>query len=233
MRRAWDARDERNGPVDGRRPVTFEPDRLRGPVPAAAAKDVMMRPKTTTAVALAGTLLAAPAALAAEADDPPSPLRAALRAPVAGHLTVAAQMRAEARANRQQELVRWAVRLSRRVADARGTRFDPAAERRRVSGQAPDEIRERMRELRRDLDAAQAPPAASPTLEAIAACESGGDPTTDTGNGFYGKYQFTLDTWAAVGGSGNPAQAPEAEQDRRAAILYAQAGPSPWPVCGR
>jgi hypothetical protein len=233
MRRAWDARDERNGPVDGRRPVTFEPDRLRGPVPAAAAKDVMMRPKTTTAVALAGTLLAAPAALAAEADDPPSPLRAALRAPVAGHLTVAAQMRAEARANRQQELVRRAVRLSRRVADARGTRFDAAAERRRVSGQAPDEIHERMRELRRDLDAAQAPPAASPTLEAIAACESGGDPTTDTGNGFYGKYQFTLDTWAAVGGSGNPAQAPEAEQDRRAAILYAQAGPSPWPVCGQ
>ena len=70
-------------------------------------------------------------------------------------------------------------------------------------------------------------------LEAIAACESGGDPTTDTGNGFYGKYQFTLETWAAVGGSGNPAQASEAEQDRRAAILYAQAGASPWPVCGR
>ena len=76
-------------------------------------------------------------------------------------------------------------------------------------------------------------PSASPVLEAIAACESGGDPTTDTGNGFYGKYQFTLETWAAVGGSGNPAQASEAEQDSRAAILYAQAGASPWPVCGR
>ena len=191
-----------------------------------------MRPKTTTAVALAGMLLAVPAALAAEADDPPSPTAGALRAPVAGHLTVAEHMRAEARANRQQELTRRAVRLARRVADARDASFDASAERARLRGEAPSEIRARLRGLRRDLRDAQAP-TASPTLEAIAACESGGDPTTDTGNGFYGKYQFTLETWSAVGGSGNPAQASEAEQDRRAAILYAQAGASPWPVCGR
>jgi hypothetical protein len=155
-----------------------------------------MRPKTTTALALASALIAVPAAAAAtEADDPPSPLRAALRAPVAGHLTVAAQMRAEARANRQQDLTR-------------------------------------RRDRRRAVREARAP-AASPVLQAIAVCESGGDPTADTGNGFYGKYQFSLETWAAVGGSGNPARASEAEQDKRAAILYAQAGASPWPVCGR
>ena len=35
-----------------------------------------------------------------------------------------------------------------------------------------------------------------------------------------------------MGGSGDPAAAPEAEQDMRAAMLYAQAGSSPWPVCG-
>jgi hypothetical protein len=70
-------------------------------------------------------------------------------------------------------------------------------------------------------------------LSAIAACESGGNPSTNTGNGFYGKYQFTLSTWQSVGGSGNPAQASEAEQDRRAAMLYAREGASPWPVCGR
>jgi hypothetical protein len=191
-----------------------------------------MRPKTT-GLAVAGTLLAAPAAaLAAAADDPPSPTEAALRAPVAGHLTVAGQMRAEARANRQQDLIRRAVGLSRRIADARGDRVDADAERARLRGQAPDEIHARLRELRRDLRDAQAP-AASPTLEAIAACESGGDPATDTGNGFYGKYQFDLPTWQSVGGSGNPAHASEAEQDRRAAMLYAQAGASPWPVCGR
>ena len=74
---------------------------------------------------------------------------------------------------------------------------------------------------------------ASPTLEAIAACESGGNPATNTGNGFYGKYQFTLSTWQSVGGNGNPAAAGEAEQNKRAALLYAREGASPWPVCGR
>lgn len=73
----------------------------------------------------------------------------------------------------------------------------------------------------------------SATLHAIAACESGNDYATDTGNGFYGAYQFTLATWASVGGAGNPADAPPAEQDMRAAILYARSGPSPWPVCGQ
>jgi soluble lytic murein transglycosylase-like protein len=71
------------------------------------------------------------------------------------------------------------------------------------------------------------------TLEAIAACESGGDPTAVNAAGYYGKYQFDLQTWAAVGGSGNPAEATEAEQDYRAALLYAQSGASPWPVCGQ
>jgi len=70
------------------------------------------------------------------------------------------------------------------------------------------------------------------TLNAIAGCESGGDPAAVNAAGYYGKYQFDLDTWAAVGGTGNPAKASEAEQDYRAAILYSQAGSSPWPVCG-
>ena len=34
-----------------------------------------------------------------------------------------------------------------------------------------------------------------------------------------------------MGGKGDPAQASEAEQDRRAAKLLAQAGTSPWPNC--
>ena len=75
---------------------------------------------------------------------------------------------------------------------------------------------------------------ASPKLQAIAACESGGNPRAIGGGGsFRGKYQFDQGTWASVGGSGDPANAPEAEQDKRAAILYARAGSSPWPVCGR
>ena len=75
--------------------------------------------------------------------------------------------------------------------------------------------------------------AASPQLQAIANCESGGDPKAVGGGGLYrGKYQFSRETWAAVGGSGDPAAAPEAEQDKRAAQLLAQSGTGQWPVCG-
>ena len=75
--------------------------------------------------------------------------------------------------------------------------------------------------------------AVSPQLEAIAACESGGDPTAIGGGGLYrGKYQFTYETWASVGGTGDPAAAPEAEQDARAAALLARDGAGHWPVCG-
>jgi hypothetical protein len=71
-------------------------------------------------------------------------------------------------------------------------------------------------------------------MQAIAACESGGNPRAIGGGGaFRGKFQFTVATWRAVGGTGDPAAAPEAEQDRRAALLYRTAGAGPWPVCGR
>ena len=71
------------------------------------------------------------------------------------------------------------------------------------------------------------------TLAAIASCESGGDPTAVSADGTYrGKYQFDYGTWESVGGTGDPAAAPEAEQDYRAALLYSEAGSSPWPVCG-
>jgi hypothetical protein len=71
------------------------------------------------------------------------------------------------------------------------------------------------------------------TLASIASCESGGDPSAVDPSGTYrGKYQFDTGTWASVGGSGDPAAAPEREQDYRAALLYSRAGSSPWPVCG-
>ena len=71
------------------------------------------------------------------------------------------------------------------------------------------------------------------TLDIIGACESGGNPAAvDASGTYYGKYQFDVGTWAAVGGSGNAAQASEAEQDYRASLLYSRAGSSPWPVCG-
>jgi peptidoglycan hydrolase-like protein with peptidoglycan-binding domain len=66
-------------------------------------------------------------------------------------------------------------------------------------------------------------------LERIAQCESGGDPTAVGGGGTYrGKYQFAQETWESVGGKGDPAEASEAEQDKRAMILYERSGTSPW-----
>ena len=56
---------------------------------------------------------------------------------------------------------------------------------------------------------------------------------TDTGNGFYGAYQFTMSTWRSVGGSGNPADASPAEQDERAWALYERDGLTPWPTPNR
>jgi len=78
--------------------------------------------------------------------------------------------------------------------------------------------------------------ASAPTdvLARIAQCESGGDPTAvSRDRRYFGKYQFSRPTWRSVGGRGNPAEAPEAEQDQRALALYEREGTKPWPVCGR
>lgn len=93
--------------------------------------------------------------------------------------------------------------------------------------------RAQARRERRQLYATLPGGVSQATLDAIGACESGGDPTAVSSDGTYrGKYQFHVSTWEAVGGSGDPAAAPEQEQDYRAALLYAQSGSSPWPVCG-
>lgn len=67
----------------------------------------------------------------------------------------------------------------------------------------------------------------------LASCESGGDAGIVSANGMYhGLYQFDVDTWQSVGGSGLPSNASAAEQTKRAEMLYEQRGSSPWPVCG-
>jgi soluble lytic murein transglycosylase-like protein len=71
-------------------------------------------------------------------------------------------------------------------------------------------------------------------LRRIAQCESGGNEHAVSSNGRYrGLLQFDYQTWAGVGGHGDPADAPRMEQWYRGTRLYRQRGPSPWPVCGR
>jgi len=69
-------------------------------------------------------------------------------------------------------------------------------------------------------------------LRRIAECESGGNPrATSPGGQYRGKYQFSRETWRALGGSGDPADAPEWQQDRLALKLYRLRGTAPWPNC--
>lgn len=64
-------------------------------------------------------------------------------------------------------------------------------------------------------------------------CESGGNYAINTGNGFYGAYQFDRGTWNGLGYSGTANQASPATQDAAAAKLQSQRGWSPWPACSR
>lgn len=65
-------------------------------------------------------------------------------------------------------------------------------------------------------------------------CESGNDGLykANTGNDFYGAYQFMLSTWYSVGGRGYPHNARPLEQDYRAVLTLKRDGSGAWPVCG-
>jgi len=69
--------------------------------------------------------------------------------------------------------------------------------------------------------------------DAVAACESGGNWSTATGNGYYGGLQFTMGTWHAHGGSGSPQHASREEQIQVAENVLRSQGIRAWPVCGR
>ncbi len=64
-------------------------------------------------------------------------------------------------------------------------------------------------------------------------CESHGNYRDDTGNGYYGAYQFSLATWRGLGLGGLPSAATPAVQDLAASRLQARSGWGQWPVCAR
>lgn len=78
-------------------------------------------------------------------------------------------------------------------------------------------------------------PAMSPTLAqdfaGIRNCESGDVYTLNTGNGYYGAYQFSASTWAGLGEGGLPNEAAPPVQDAAAYKLYQQSGWESWPAC--
>ena len=72
--------------------------------------------------------------------------------------------------------------------------------------------------------------------DAVAQCESGGNWSINTGNGYYGGLQFSPSTWRAFGGTEYGSQAHQATKAEQIAVakrtLYTQ-GPGAWPTCGR
>lgn len=81
------------------------------------------------------------------------------------------------------------------------------------------------------VQAAPAPVSSAGVWDRLAQCESGGNWSINTGNGYYGGLQFALSSWQAVGGSGYPHQASKSEQIGRAEKLQAIQGWGAWPAC--
>lgn len=67
----------------------------------------------------------------------------------------------------------------------------------------------------------------------LAQCESGGNWSINTGNGYSGGIQFSLSSWRAVGGTGYPHEHSREEQIHRGRLLWEQGGWSHWPGCSR
>jgi hypothetical protein len=70
-------------------------------------------------------------------------------------------------------------------------------------------------------------------LAALRQCESGGNYAINTGNGYYGAYQFSASTWRGLGYSGLPHQASPAVQDEATRALQTRSGWGQWPACTR
>ncbi len=69
------------------------------------------------------------------------------------------------------------------------------------------------------------------TWNDMAQCESEGDWSKASGNGYYGGLQFSTTLWTEAGGEGLPSDASEDEQIMRADMVQKEQGWKPWPAC--
>ena len=85
----------------------------------------------------------------------------------------------------------------------------------------------------RKLQATRAAEPPRGVWDSLAQCESGGNWSINTGNGYYGGLQFSLQSWHWVGGTGYPHHHTRAEQIHRGELLKARQGWGAWPACSR
>ncbi len=95
-----------------------------------------------------------------------------------------------------------------------------------------EEDEETAEEAEAPADDAPAVPSGS-VWDQLAQCESGGNWSINTGNGYYGGLQFSASSWRAVGGTGLPHQHSREEQIRRGELLQDAQGWGAWPTCAR
>lgn len=69
--------------------------------------------------------------------------------------------------------------------------------------------------------------------EQLRMCEAGGNYARNSGNGYYGAYQFDIGTWGGYGGYARADLAPPAVQDEKARLTHNARGWYPWPACAR
>ncbi|MFE9597654.1 transglycosylase family protein [Streptomyces hokutonensis] len=85
------------------------------------------------------------------------------------------------------------------------------------------------------MAAGNASAATASEWDTVAQCESGGNWSINTGNGYYGGLQFSASTWAAYGGTAYASTANQASKSQQIAVaekVLASQGKGAWPVCG-
>jgi LysM repeat protein len=85
------------------------------------------------------------------------------------------------------------------------------------------------------MAAGNASAATASEWDAVAQCESGGNWSINTGNGYYGGLQFSASTWAAYGGTAYAATANQASKSQQITVgekVLAAQGKGAWPTCG-
>ncbi|MEV6664595.1 transglycosylase family protein [Streptomyces nigra] len=85
------------------------------------------------------------------------------------------------------------------------------------------------------MAAGSASAATASEWDTVAQCESGGNWSINTGNGYYGGLQFSASTWAAYGGTQYASTADQATKAQQIAIaekVLASQGKGAWPHCG-
>ncbi|SFF71868.1 Transglycosylase-like domain-containing protein [Blastococcus tunisiensis] len=171
-----------------------------------------------------------------------------------------AAQRAVTEADRLQQAARAAVEAA---ADARAEADRVVAGLREQQAAAEQElaqVRAALLDLQQQRDAAErasrasSPPPASPppsggtsspapppvssarNWDAVAQCESGGNWSINTGNGYYGGLQFSSSTWLGYGGGSYAPRADLATREQQIAVaekVLAGQGRGAWPTCGR